>query len=205
MISKITGIISAVSENRVTVDVDGVGYEVHIPTALCSVVASKKGEEFTFHTYHYLQGGPGASSAIPILIGFEREVDREFFERFITVAGIGPKAAVRSFAVPTSRIAAAIENEDMAGLIALPGIGRQRATEIVAKLKGKVYKFALLRDEEHPAVERTLGDVEAEVLEVLLQLGYRRGEAEEMIRKVAAKMPTLDSTEEFLQEIYRNH
>lgn len=205
MISKITGIVSAVSENRVTVDVDGVGYEVYVPTSLCSAVLSKRGEEATFYTYHYLQGGPGASSATPVLIGFEREVDREFFERFITVAGIGPKAAVKAFAMPTSRIAAAIENEDMAALIGLPGIGRQRAAEIVAKLKGKVYKFALLRDEAPSAAPAALGDVEEEVLEVLLQLGYRRSEAEEMIRKVAAKGRAVDSLEAFLQEIYTDH
>jgi len=205
MISKICGIVSSASENRVIVDVDGVGYEVHVPTSLCNAMLGKKGERVILYTYHYLQGGAGAASAIPMLIGFEREVDKEFFERFITVSGIGPKAAVKAFAMPISRIATAIEKEDVAALIRLPGIGRQRAGEIIAKLKGKVYKFALLRDEAPAGVPEELGDLEAEVMGVLLQLGYRRAEAEEMIRKVAAKGRAIESTEAFLQEIYRDH
>src|SRR4029077_4236465 len=117
------------------------------------------------------------SKSIPILIGFSNRIEKEFFERFITVSGVGPKAAVKALKPPIPDIAEAIDAGDLPFLKSLPGIGEQRAKEIIAKLQGKMGKFSLM----HGALGRTgthkgktgedaaAGNAEAEALEVLLQ------------------------------------
>jgi len=138
------------------------------------------------------------------LIGFINEVEREFFERFITVSGIGPRAAVRAMNQPFPLIARAIDDGNVDFLRSMPGIGPQRAKEIVAKLQGKVGKYALL-PEAADEVEAVLAatDVETEALEVLLQLQYKRTEAHQMIKLAMSRNGKLKSAEAILNEVYK--
>ena len=145
------------------------------------------------------------SRALPILVGFINEIEREFFERFITVSGIGPKAAVRALKAPIPLIARAIDAGNLDVLRSLPGIGPQRAKEIIAKLQGKVGKFALM-PEENGVVQTSdarVPDAAAEALEVLLQLQYKRPEAQAMIKNALSRNSGLVSAEEILNEVYK--
>ena len=89
--------------------------------------------------YHATQNQPR-----PVLIGFTSDLDKEFFEKLITVKDVGPLVAARSLAAPVAEIAAAIARQDEAYLRRMPGIGPQKAKNIVAQLHGKVAKFASL-------------------------------------------------------------
>ena len=155
MISYISGKIKRKTAECLFIDVNGIVYEVLIPKAIMGVLEnSASGDEVVeLVTYHYLHVEPSRSK--PILIGFLNEIEREFFEQFITVSGVGPKAAVRALSLPISVIAEAIDQANFGLLKTLPGIGQQRAREIVAKLQGKVGKFCLIQDrvspEAHPA------------------------------------------------------
>ena len=86
------------------------------------------------------------SSGVPVLVGFLNEVERDFFLEFIKVSGIGPRAAVKALNKAIGEIAQAIDRGDTKYLKTLPGIGEQKAKEIVAKLQGKMGKFTLMRD-----------------------------------------------------------
>ena len=206
MISRIAGSVEHVAENVLTVGVSGLSYEVYIPTAVMRNFEGRlsAGAPISLVTYHYYQTDP--SKSIPILIGFSNRVEKDFFEKFITVSGVGPKAAVRALSQPIADIAVAIDGADLAYLKSLPGIGEQRAKEIIAKLQGKMGKFALMRHENGavkgakiPAPE----GAQAEALEILLQLQYKRDEAKEMLRKVFSRKPELSTAEEILNEVYR--
>ncbi|MBI3332881.1 MAG: Holliday junction DNA helicase RuvA, partial [Candidatus Omnitrophica bacterium] len=153
-------------------------------------------------TYHYHHVEP--SKALPILVGFTNEIEREFFERFITVSGIGPKAAVRALRQPIPLIARAIDDGNLELLRSLPGIGPQRAKEIVAKLQGKVGKYALMPEEDGagPAAS-SQPDAAQEALEVLLRLQYKRQEAMGMVKNALARNPGMSSAEEILNEVYK--
>ncbi|MFA6385037.1 MAG: helix-hairpin-helix domain-containing protein, partial [Candidatus Omnitrophota bacterium] len=120
----------------------------------------------------------------------------------ITVSGIGPRAAVRALNKPISAIARAIDEGDIVFLKTLPGIGQQRAKEIVAKLQNKVGKFGLIQDgaAKQPAQETSF---EQESLAVLMQLGYKKPEAVLMMNKAREINPSISSTEELLNEVYR--
>src|SRR5438552_10738920 len=95
----------------------------------------------TFHTLMYLQGDASGGNIEPRLIGFLRLQDKKFFEKFITVKGIGPKTALRALTVPVGEIAAAIESKNTRFLIGLNGIGRRTAELMIAELAGKVGAF----------------------------------------------------------------
>jgi len=155
-------------------------------------------------TYHYLQISP--SSGLPVLVGFLSEIERDFFLHFIKVSGIGPRAAVKALSKPISEIAGAISQGDHKFLTTLPGIGMQKAREIVAKLQNKVGIYGLIQDQVPAAVKDAGEEVpawQAEAVDVLLQLQYKKPEAQNMIRKALERSPDINTAEELLNEIYK--
>ncbi|MCM8761510.1 MAG: helix-hairpin-helix domain-containing protein [Candidatus Omnitrophica bacterium] len=203
MISQICGKIQKKKQSSVLIDVGGFSYEVMIPPAVMKSIEKAKDEDGNIRliTYHYYQMDP--SRAIPVLVGFLNEIEKEFFEQFITVSGVGPKAACRALAQPFSVIADAIDRGDMSLLKTLPGIGEQKAREIIAKLQGKIGKFGLIQDRpsgEEPSVKE---DVKEEAVEVLLQLQYKRNEARDMVEAAVKRNPKLATCEEILNEVYK--
>ncbi len=205
MISRIRGTVDQLSDNTLTVQVGGVSYEVHIPTAVMKSFDGKlaKDAQVSLVTYHYYQTDP--SKSIPVLIGFSSAIEKEFFEKFITVSGVGPKAAVRALNQPIPDIAQAIDSGDLSFLKSLPGIGEQRGKEIIAKLQGKMGKFGLMQGSSSPSKEQSTNSsgVQEEALEVLLQLQYKREEARQMVQKAFARKPDLANVEAVLNEVYR--
>lgn len=204
MISQITGKISKKKQLSVVVDVNGISYEVMISPAVMKSIDQAGGPDgtITLMTYHYYQMDP--SKAIPVLVGFVNEIEKEFFEQFITVSGVGPKAACRALSQPISVIADAIDRGDLAVLKSLPGIGEQKAREIVAKLQGKVGKFGLIQDKGGSSASSSgKEDVKEEALRVLIQLQYKKNEAREMIDTALARNPKAASCEDILNEVYK--
>jgi Holliday junction DNA helicase RuvA len=204
MIGRIKGRIIERSENMILMQTGGIAYEIYVPATVLQRldnIASPEGD-FELVTYHYWQLSP--STATPILIGFTNEIERDFFLQFITVSGIGPRAAVKAINKPISDIVRAIDVGDVNYLKTLPGIGAQRAKEIVAKLQGKIGKFGLIRDKVNIQVPAPIKeDWQKEALEVLLQLQYKKQEAVGMIEKAIDNNPEIGSAEELLNEIYK--
>lgn len=202
MISRIVGEITASRDGTLLIENGGISYEVLIPLAVMNTIQKENGlsGKIELITYHYFQ--MSQSTAIPVLIGFQNDVEKEFFEKFISVSGIGPKAACRALAEPFSAIAGAIDSGNESFLKGLPGIGSRKAAEIVARLKGKVGKYGLIRDEftEKPKENE---DIREEAIEVLLQLQYKKAEAETMVEKALAANPDIKTSEEILNEVYR--
>ena len=202
MISRITGKISEKGLNYLVLDLGPLSYEVFIPACVMQGIdksASSDGK-ISLLTYHYYQVDQAKS--IPILIGFLNQVEKDFFEIFITVSGIGPRAALKALNKPISLIAKAIDEGDLVFLKSLPGIGEQRAKEIVAKLQNKVGKFGLIQDRN--LQEKVVAkDIAGEALDVLLQLEYKRSEALGMIKKVLEINSLVNTTEELLNLVYK--
>lgn len=192
-----------VKAGSVLVDVNGISYEILVPPAVMKGIDKAKTQDgsVSFITYHYYQ--MDQSKAIPVLVGFLNEIEKDFFEQFITVSGVGPKAACRALTLAISDIAAAIDHGDMAVLKSLPGIGDQKAREIVAKLQGKVGKFGLMQDKYGGEVPAGKEDIKEEALSVLLQLQYKKNEAQEMIAKAFKRNAKIASCEDILNEVYR--
>ena len=211
MIASLRGKLRRKLEDRVVVEAAGVGYEVFVPPVTQQELAHVKAADgdaadevaLEIH-YHATQNQPR-----PVLIGFISELDREFFEKLITVKDVGPMVAARSLAAPVGEIAAAIARQDEGYLRRLPGIGPQKAKNIVAQLQAKVAKFALARSEQAgPAPEAVVPPDEeglrGMVFDILVkQLGYRPSEAAPIIGAALTRRPGAATPEELLDEIYR--
>jgi len=185
---------------RLVVDVHGVGYEVFVPGIVARWAENLRvGDEVELVTLYLLQMEPGR--ATPMLLGFRNELEREFFERLLSVPKLGVRGALQLFAIPMATLARAIEDGDTKTLLQLPGVGRQRARELVASLQGKVAKFALLTEEEAPTPPVT--DVISEALEILQSLGYSPFEAQRMIDAALERQPKPSNAEELIRTVYQ--
>jgi Holliday junction DNA helicase RuvA len=204
MIAKISGKVIEKGQSYLVIDVGGICYEVSLPAAIMQRIDESVKDDGTIElvTYHYYQVEP--SKSIPVLVGFLNEIEKEFFQTFITVSGIGPRAALRAINQPISLIAKAIDEADINFLKSLPGIGAQRAKEIIAKLQNKVAKFGLMQDKtSNETRQPRIKDIEEEALSVLGQLQYTKAEAYKMIKKAQERRPDLATTEELLNEVYQ--
>jgi Holliday junction DNA helicase RuvA len=200
MFSRITGTIVERDEASVVLDVGGLGYEIVLAPCVSEKLPRSPGERVTLeiHPTFSLDGNAGRFT----FFGFTNAVEREFFEALISVASIGPRTAARAFSQPMGRIAKAIDAGDHAFLVKLPGIGQQKARDIVAKLQGKVTRFLLIQDAESRPAE-PIPDFAEEALAVLLQLEYKRVEAETMIAQTLDASPQIRDAESLLAEVYR--
>lgn len=201
MFARISGTLLERGGETAVIEAGGLGYEVVLPPCIAEKLPSTPGERVTLEIYAVvnLDGNTGRFT----YYGFTNAIERDFFEALLTVASIGPRSAARAFSAPMSTIAGAIDRGDYAFLKSLPGIGQQKARDIVAKLQGKVAKFLLIRDAP-PAVPKPIPDFADEALAVLLQLGYKRNEGEAMIRRTLDADPSIDDAERLLAEIYRH-
>lgn len=208
MIASLRGRLRRRLEDRVVLEASGVGYEVVLPPIVLrglSELIAGDGEDGAALAlviyYHATRDQPR-----PVLIGFARDLEREFFERLITVKDVGPLVAARALVAPIPEIAEAIVRKDERFLRRLPGIGPQKCRNIIAQLEGKVAKYALMPRGEMPGPpEETVDDeVRGVVREVLVrQLGLRPGEADQTIRDALGRRPDLDTAEALFEEIYR--
>ena len=200
MIGYLEGKLLKKDENRVLLLANQVGYEILLPAVVMETLRHKSvGEQIALYIFFQQT----ERQPKPILIGFNLEVEREFFQYFISVEDIGPLKAVKALSLPVREIANAIESGDIDKLTRLKGIGGRTAQKIIATLKGKMGKFALIRPPEAqkaPAVE----DFSKQVLDVMIkQLGHRASDARLMIARAMKRNTTITTAEELFDEVYR--
>ncbi|MFH1128216.1 MAG: Holliday junction branch migration protein RuvA [Candidatus Omnitrophota bacterium] len=203
MIARITGKIVEKTAGYLVIDVGSICYEVFLPVAVMQRLDEfiDKDGLISLITYHYYQVEPAKST--PILIGFLNEIEREFFQAFISVSGIGPRAALKAINQPISLIAKAIDEADADFLRTLPGIGQQKARDIIAKLQNKVGRFGLIQDNNVKDGNSKNSGIEEEALDVLMQLQYKKAEAVLMIKKALERSGGVETTEKLLNEVYK--
>jgi Holliday junction DNA helicase RuvA len=200
VIGYIEGKILKKEDERVLVLANQVGYEILLPAFVMeNIAANKVGDEIALYVfYQQTERQPK-----PILIGFNLEAEKEFFQNFISVEDIGPLKAVKALNIPVREVARAIESRDVQSLTRLKGIGVRTAQKIIATLEGKMGKFALIRKEEKdeiPVVE----DFSEQVYKVLVkQLGHRSADAKRMIAEALKRNRDIATPEELFEEVYR--
>jgi Holliday junction DNA helicase RuvA len=211
VIATLTGRLRRRAEDRIVLECAGIGYEVFLPPIALRALegttaeAGDKASELRLVIYYHAT----RDQPRPVLIGFTSDLDKEFFEKLITVKDIGPMVAARALAAPVAELAAAIARQDEKYLRALPGVGPQKAKNIVAQLQAKVAKFALAREGAPVEAVAAPAAVDADglremVWEILVkQLGHRPSEASQLITDALRRRPGIASPEELFDEIYR--
>ena len=200
MIGYIEGKILKKEEDRILILTNQIGYEILLPGIVMASLQEKTiGDDVSLYIYYQQT----ERQPKPILIGFNLEVEKEFFQYFISVEDIGPLKAAKALTVPVREIATAIEAGEINALTKLKGIGRRTAQKIIATLEGKMGKFALIRPEDRrdqPPVE----DFSKQVLDVMIkQLGHRMADARQMIEKALKRNNAITTPEELFEEVYR--
>jgi len=202
LITKITGKLAALAQDELTLAVGPIEREILISEYTRRSLQNQVGKEITLHTIEYLDGNPMQGRLTPRMIGFTNLVEREFFDLFCSVDGVGVKKALRALVRPVGEIAGAIEDQDAKTLSSLPGIGPAMAERVIAKLRRKVPKFALLVAHDMPAGAEGKRDVIGETFEVLRSLGHSEADARRLIDGVIGAKKKFDDVEELLQLIY---
>jgi holliday junction DNA helicase RuvA len=202
VITRITGKLVRVDEDQAVLQVDAFEYQVLIPEFARRQLQMQLEEPVSLHTIYYLDGNPAHGRLTPRLVGFLKEVEREFFELFCSVDGVGVRKALRAMVRPVQDVADLIEQQDAKGLSALPGIGPAMAERIIAKLRRKMSKFALLvgRDEKYEAEVEL--DVVDETFQVLTSLGHSESDARRLLDTALATKRKFKDVEALLQAVY---
>lgn len=212
MITKITGKLNRVLDEEVRLQVGALEYQVLVPEFVRRQVQMRVGQDVTLHTSEYLDGNPMQGRVVPRLIGFLSEAELEFFELFCTVDKVGTRKAIKALMRPIREIANAIQRQDSKWLTTLPGVGAATAEQIVATLRRKVTKFALMAEpaamngEEGGAPAPTAvidGNLIEDAYQALLSVGHSPPEARDRLDRVMVTGRTFKTVEEILLEIYQ--
>jgi Holliday junction DNA helicase RuvA len=173
MIGRLTGRLASKAPDQILLDVAGVGYLVHIPlSTFYELPEVEKPASLWIHTH--------VREDALSLFGFLTERERSLFLLLLGVAGIGPKVALTVLSgIPPSELVAALRKQDVRRLVAVPGVGKKTAERMVLELSEKVAAFA----EEAPT--ETAAVAAEDVISALVNLGYRKTDAERAVDAIA--------------------
>jgi Holliday junction DNA helicase RuvA len=202
MITRLSGILERVEPTAVEIAVGPVVHEVLVTELVRRSLQQRLGQPVVLHTLEYLEGNPTRGNLVPRLVGFLSEVEREFFELICEVDGVGVRKALRAIIRPVGEIALAIEEQDAKSLAGLPGIGAATAERMIAKLRRRMPKFALLVAREAPG-EAAAADVLAETFDVLRSLGHSDSDARRLVDLLRGEKKKPKDVQDALETIYR--
>jgi Holliday junction DNA helicase RuvA len=215
VITQIRGILRAVAEEELTLAVEPMEIEVLIPEHTRRQLQGKVGEPVSLHTIFYIEGNAMGGRQTPRLVGFLSAIDREFFEIFCSVDGVGVRKALRAMVRPVRELARAIQDQDVKMLATYPGIGEATAERIVAKLRRKVGKFALIvgaAAASEGAVAATNGEAEhaepdviRDTFAALLSVGHTESQARQAIDRVLVGKKKFRSVADMIDAIYQQN
>jgi holliday junction DNA helicase RuvA len=214
MITRITGVLNRVTDEEVRLQVGALEYQVLVPEFVRRKVQGSIGQELTLFTSHYLDGNPMQGRVVPRLIGFTAEAELDFFELFCTVDKVGTRKALKAMVRPVKEIADAIQRQDSKWLTTLPGVGGATAEQMIATLRRKVTKYALMATpapaapgpDGTPAPATVVdGNVLEDAYQALLSVGLSPVEARHKLDLVLATGKAFKAVDEVLLEIYKHN
>lgn len=213
MISQVRGVLRSVGEEELTLVVEPFEVEVLVPDHARRQLQNKLGERVTLHTIFDLEGNQMSGQLRPRLVGFLSPVDREFFEVFCSVDGIGVRKALRAMVRPVRELARTIQDQDTRALSTYPGIGEATAERIVAKLRRKVGKFTLIVGvpaeegvpvESNGHAENAEPDVIRDTFAALVSVGHSDSQARQAIDRVLLGKKKYKTVADMIDAIYQN-
>ena len=172
MIALLRGTLVEKHPDRVVIDVGGVGYEVGIPVETYSRLG-EFGEEVSLHVHTHVREN------LIALFGFHDRRDKDLFEKFLEVSGVGPRLALALLSgLPVVDLLAAIRDGDAKKLVRIPGVGKRTGERIVLELKDKLGAFQI----DTESTDEGAGAVEEDVITVLVNLGCSPDAASRSVR-----------------------
>lgn len=181
MIAFLKGHIEELHQDRVLLDVNGVGYRAEISLQTFEALSSQ-GEDVKILIYHHI------TESDQRLFGFYSKSEKTLFEKLITVKGVGPKLGLTIVSgMEAGELVSAIVNNDVAGLSRIPGIGKKSAERIILELKDKMDQVSSGQTVSGGA--QRVG-IREEAINALQALGFRPKEAEQAVTKILSEGTT---------------
>jgi Holliday junction DNA helicase RuvA len=195
MIAQIRGQLLEKRPGMVIVETQGIGYQVFVSlSTFYDLPEATQGVRL--HTYTHVR------EDLLQLFGFSTFLEKEIFQILIGVSGIGPKLALNILSgIAPADLIASLQSEDVGRLTQIPGVGRKTAERLVFDLKEKIGKIAV-RGETAKEEKGKKGQVVDDVVSALVNLGYRRNQADSVVEQVWRQRPEA-SLEEILKESLR--
>jgi len=196
MIALLTGKLRRKEPNEVIIEVNGVGYRVVIPLSTYYRLKSDE-EPVTLIIYTYVREDTIA------LYGFLTDQERLIFEKLISISGLGPKSAIIILSgLPTDELISAVRKEDPSPLSSIPGIGPKTANRVILELRDKLKGVVPLLEEKAMAPYPTapLTPMKRDLLSALMNLGYKKYEAERAIKETLISLGEESSFENAIRE-----
>jgi Holliday junction DNA helicase RuvA len=183
MIAALTGRLASKAPAQITLDVQGVGYEVFIPLSTFYALPDPS-DLISLSIYTHLR-----EDAIQ-LFGFLTAQEKEAFVLLIGISGIGPKLALSVLsALTVPDFVSAVQAGDIEKLETVPGIGKKSAARIVLELKDKVARLPVVASVHAETQSGSLGRLDEDALSALVNLGYRAGEVKEALKRLTYARP----------------
>jgi Holliday junction DNA helicase RuvA len=196
MIAFLRGRILDKQPNRIIVDVQGVGYDVHVPLSTYYDIGDE-GAEAVLHIHTHVR------EDVLQLYGFLTPLEQQVFERLIGISGIGPKLAVAVLSgIDTRELVDAVQRADVARLTRIPGIGKKTAERIVLELKDRFAQLVVTAGVGVPATAGSGDRLRNDLLSALQNLGYHRPLAEKAVDSTLTS-PTAATFEDALKAALR--
>jgi Holliday junction DNA helicase RuvA len=206
LITRITGQLVSLHDNDATLAVGEFEYQVLVPEFVRRQLQPRLEQTVSLRTIQYIEGNPQKGGRMaPRLVGFLHEAEREFFDLICQVDGVGAKKALAAMVRPVREVAEAIEEQDVKLLSALPGIGPSLAERIIAKLRRKMARFALLIEADVPTEEATARGVLNDAYDALVALGHSGPDARAKIEQVCEGGRKYKSVDDLLREVYQQN
>ncbi|EMB13861.1 Holliday junction branch migration protein RuvA [Rhodopirellula europaea] len=204
MIVSIAGKLVQVGEISVIIQAAPFDYEVYVGDYTRRQLQNQIGNEVRLHTLDYIEGNAQGGRLTPRLIGFSTLPERQFFDLFCSVDGVGVKKALRAMVRPVKELAVLIEEQDAKTLSALPGIGPATSEKVIAKLRRKMPRFALMVAGEEVADSMEVeSPIVSDTYDALVTLGHSESDARKLIDETLATGKKFKDTESLLTAIYQ--
>lgn len=182
MLNYITGIIKEIGSNYVVIENNGIGYQVYVGNPY----VYRENLEYTIYLYNYIREDEYT------LYGFKKREEKNLFLRLINVKGLGPKMAIPMVSTGnTNDVIEAIERENLVYLTKFPKVGDKLARQIILDLKGKLVST------------NNKSDVNEELIEALLALGYKRQDVSKISKEIDSTLPIETQLKEALKLLFR--
>lgn len=205
MITKISGLLVGLDEDSATLEVPPFEYEVLVPDYVRRQLQAQVGKSVRMHTIDFLEGNAAQGGRLtPRLVGFLTEPERQFFELFCSVDGVGVKKALRAMVRPVRELAILIEAQDSKALSSLPGVGPATSERVIAKLRRKMPRFALMVGRESSGGgEEVVNTVARDAFDALVALGHSESDARQLIDDLVDSGKKFKDVEALLTAIYQ--
>jgi len=185
MIARLTGTVVEKDGDRLIIDVGGVGYLATVPLGTMGRLGPA-GAEVSLYVHTHVREDALA------LFGFLTSLEKELFERLISISGVGPRLAVTVLSgLSPEALASAVRQGDLKAIQAVPGVGKKTAERMALELRDKLDDLGLIGEGGEPEDEPLLdeaGQLAADAVSALENLGYKTAQAREAVRRALAGM-----------------